>query len=537
GGAGGSSSTGGSAGASGSSGGGAGQAGAGGSGGTGGGAAATCADITSGAASPKVFWPKPVRAYPNLPFTYTMVAYDEDGHDLCYALEQAPTGMTIDGAGTIHWAPSDADLGAHAFAVEMRTRAGGSARVQVNLEVKTSGFVFVAPNGAPGAQGTYDDPFPTIERGLQALKPNLAKTLIIRGGTYAVDWRWEVSGVSSPTRGAHFTANDPGEVLGYPGERVLIDCQQGSHGLWLYDAEYVIARDLEVQGASASERGGAIATGEHLVFQRLYVHDSDWSQANNCTGFLFHGVENVAHRCQARDNYDRDKSDGPLWNNSNYLTYADDGPDSSAYAIESESSGSVVGFKVKHAGPGAVTFHRVRDEGSTYGFGGMDDGLRIRYSTFIDNDKGIMLGMTDPGPHTDAGDQRIEHNTVIRPQESALMLQYLPREPIDVSGNIFFVDRPFGAAEDTQWMYDLVRYTSDPPLTTLRIDRNCLYAPENDSGFRVGREMESFAAWTARGQDTASVWGEPGFLGASDPRLAPSSPCRFADGTVAGSQP
>ncbi|HNZ20489.1 MAG TPA: Ig domain-containing protein, partial [Polyangiaceae bacterium] len=389
-----------------------------------------------------------------------MVAYDEDGLELCYDVEGAPVGLSINGKGDISWAPTEADTGKHEFTVHITTPQGGRKSVEVSLEVTKNGFVFAELGGHDGAAGTIDDPFGTIEKGLAALKPSGAKTLIIRGGTWLVNWKWEAGGVSAPTRDARFSAAEPGEIYGYPGEKVIIQRDQKSHGLWLYRSQYVIARDVEFRGANVGERGGAETSGENLVFQRVTVRDSDWNAADNCSGFKLRGVEIVAHRCAAHDNYERKKL-GVAWNNANYLMYADDTPPPLVYAIDCDSSGSVAAYKIKHAGPGKFIVHGVRDNGSFYGFGGIDDGLRVRYSTFVDNHIGIHLGISDPNSHTAAGDVVVEHNTVVHPKETAITLQnsYVPTTPIHVERNIFVVNQPFALPEESQWMYAIWIYT------------------------------------------------------------------------------
>ncbi len=499
------------------------------------GGAGPCLAPDAAAQKPKVFWPKPVRAHPEIPFRYTMVAYDEDGRDLCFSLEGAPLGMSIDERGVLAWAPTSADEGHHGFTVQITTQQGGRESVSVDLEVTRSGFVFVAPAGDDQNDGSLDSPLQTIERGLEGLKPGQAASLVVRGGTYPVNWRWETGDTPSPTRGAAFTAEAPGEIYGFPDEQVVIECQAGAHGLWLYQASYVLARDLTVRAAGADERGGALTDGDHLVFQRITVRDSSWSNQNNCSGFLLRGVEIVAHRCAAHDNYDRTNA-APRWNSANYLTYADTTPTPSIYVIDSDSSGSAVGFKIKHAGPGKVVLHHVRDEGSDQGFGGMDDELSLRYSTFVGNHNGVFVGMSDPNAFTRAGNLVVEHNTVVRPSESAFTLQesYLPDSPIDITRNVFVVEEPFGNEEGAQWMYDVVRYTSDPTLTQLRFDENCLFAPSDDSGFRVGNSMHSWSDWRGLGQDQSSVWGEPLFTSETDFHLGVGSPCRLASGATAG---
>jgi hypothetical protein len=489
----------------------------------------------SAARKPKLFWPKPVRAHPDIPFRYTMVAYDEDGRDLCFALEGAPAGMNIDTRGELTWQPTSGDEGKNDFTIHITTQQGGRESVNVELDVTRNGFVFVAPSGDDQNDGSLESPFKTIERGLEVLKPGQALSLVVRGGNYPVSWKWETGETPAPTRGAEFSAAAPGEVYGFPGEEVVIDCQAGSHGLWLYQASYVLARDLEVRGAGADERGGALTDGDHLIFQRVTVRDSSWSNQNNCSGFLLRGVEVVAHRCAAHDNYDR-SSASPRWNSANFLTYADTTPTPSIYVIDSESSGSAVGFKIKHAGPGKVVFHRVYDEGSDQGFGGMDDELSLRYSTFVGNRNGIFVGMSDPNDFTRAGNLIVKHNTVVRPSETAFTLQdsYLPDASIEIARNVFVVAQPFASAEGAQWMYDVVRYTNSPPLTHLKFAENCLFAPTDDAGFRIGNAMRSWSDWRVLGQDEGSVWGDPLFASETDFRVGADSLCRLAPGAPPG---
>ena len=375
-------------------------------GGAGGGTPELCPEtMNTGADRPHVFWPKPVRAYPGIPFLFTLVAYDPDGGALCYGLDGAPAGMSIDARGTITWSPTDADAqkSPSAFKVQITNTRGGRVTVPVSLAVAKSGFLFVAPGGDDASDGSLAKPFATIRHGLDVVGQQKGATLLVRGGTYDVTWNWEVDGVKAPLGGIDFTADDPAEVRGYPGEDVVINCVNG-HGLWAYATSYVLFADLAVKNVTVGERGGAISNGNHIVFQRVTVSDSNWADSNNCTGFKLDGTDVVAHRCDAHDNYDRN---GHVWNNSNYLVYTDGGMQD-VYILESTSEhsagpGTGVGFKVKHAGPGKLTVFGSRDDGSSYGFGGQDDGTTVRFSTFVNNATAIHLGISDPNEFTKGG--------------------------------------------------------------------------------------------------------------------------------------
>jgi hypothetical protein len=481
-----------------------------------------------------VFWPKPVRAYPGLPLAFTVVAFDEASNTLCYSLEGAsvPAGLTIDGEGTLHWTPTADDVASspHVFSIVVTNAAGVRVTVPVSLTVSTEGFLFVSPDGDDTAKGTLTAPFGTLRHALDALGAQKGGTLLVRGGTYDVTWNWEIDGVKAPLGGIDFSAENPAEIRGYPGEAPVINCV-GGHGLWAYATSYVLFADLAVQNASAGERGGAIAMGEHIVFQRVTVRDSNWSSSNNCTGFLLKGDDVVAHRCDAHDNYDRA---GVVWNSSNYLTYAD-GDHNRIFVLESTSArsagpGTGVGFKIKHAGSGSVTVFASRDQGSSYGFGGQDDDSSVRYSTFVENDTGLQLGLSDPNAFT-GGKMTIEHNTVARAAHAAFGIQSsYAQEGTVVRDNLFAMDKQLGKSESTPHLYLLWTYDEPAPATGFVSARNCFSAPNQDAGFRFGATSSggvelSFAEWRARGQDGDSVFGDPLFVGTDDLRLQPGSAC------------
>jgi hypothetical protein len=491
------------------------------------GAPPSCEAPSPAAESPVVFWPRPVRAHPAVPFELAIVAYDPAGSPLCFAIEDAPAAMTIDAAGTLRWTPSEADVAAspHRFRVHVTTSAGGRVTIDASMTVSTSDFVFVSPDGDDGASGALDAPFATIERGLEALDPSGPHTVVVRGGTYRTSWEWERDGVHTPLTGKRFTETEPAEVLGYPGERPIIECQSG-HGLWAFATRYVIFRNFEVRGASSGERGGAIASAaDHVLFQHVTVRDSDWCSSSNVTGFLLNGVDLVVHRCEARDNYDRSCMDGAGWNSSNYLAYTEvEG--SSIAILESVSSGSPVGFKLKHGGPGTLLLHGVRDDGSDHGFGGMDDGLSIRFSTFADNDTGVALGITDPSEHVNAGDVLVEHVTVARATGVGISIQSsYPADGVVLRSNVVTLANAPAARDEGPNVYRFWPYDDPAPDAALTSDGNCFHAPAGDNAFRVGDAYLDFGGLGARDHDGASVWADPE-LDASL-RIGAASACRI----------
>lgn len=474
-------------------------------------------DPTGAGERPVVFWPRPVSAHPEVPFEFTMVAYDPEHEQLLYELEGAPDGMMIDAVGTIRWTPTP--TGTFEFAVIIDDGRNDPVRVSVSLAVNADDFLFVAPEG--NGVGTIDDPMGDVEAAMRTLAERGSGTIYLRDGVYPVAWNWERNEVNSPFRGTHASADAPLVVRGFPGEWPIIDCEENGHGLWSFQASYVLFADLEVRRPSAGERGGILLDGDHVVAQNTVVRDANWEFSRNCTGYLLRGEESVCHRCRAFNNYDRGSDH---WNSSNYLTYPS-GPDRRIYIIDSFSEGSVVGYKIKHAGEGHVTFHGNRDHGSAYGFGGMDDDSEISFNTFLDNGTGMSIAITDPSAFT-RGDMNVHHNTVVRARRALRIHDsYAQDGGLTVTENVFVSDQTLGTGESDVLMTFAWPYLDNPSPDPLHIDRNCWFAPNDDAGFRFGSgSADGFDAWRAHGFDAQSVWGDPAFTEESY-AVAATSPC------------
>lgn len=75
-------------------------------------------------------------ASPGFEYRYTVLAVDADpGETLSWALAEAPTGMSIDGLGTVSWTPAEGDLGTHTIVVEVTDGTGARAFQNYLLEV------------------------------------------------------------------------------------------------------------------------------------------------------------------------------------------------------------------------------------------------------------------------------------------------------------------------------------------------------------------------------------------------------------------
>lgn len=422
--------------------------------------------------------------------------------------------MTLSPAGTIDWQPTAADEAASPIAFDARivTEAGGETIVPVSLAVSAEDFLFVDPAGDDQADGSLATPMATIDGAMELLSPTGDKTVVVRGGTFVTNWDFDGPGdPSSPLRGDYFTEDAPAEIVAYPGESVQIDVATGG-GLVAFQTSYVLFRDISVDGPKG--RGGAVGQGAHVVFQRVTVTNADWPNQNNCTGFVFQSEENVCHRCIGRDNYDRGAGTGAEWNSSNFLTYPE-GDGSSMWLIECESSGSVVGYKVKHGGLGTLVLHGSLEEGSNYGFGGADDGLVVRWNTFVDNGNGIFIGMTDPSASVGNGNCRVENNTVVAPRGNALTFQgnSYPGTGSVVRRNVFQMDATLSSGDSDPHLLRLWPYETTTTLADLDSDENCFFAPNDDAGFRVGSGGETdWVGYLALGKDAASAWEIRGSL-------------------------
>jgi parallel beta-helix repeat protein len=150
---------------------------------------------------------------------------------------------------------------------------------------------YVSPNGNDANQGTQDQPFRTIAKGISVL--TAGNTLYIRGGSYeeAID----NTNYTIPS-GTSFA--DPVTIAAYPDETVTL------RGVLVTSAQYVIFNDLIVDATGRPEgisitNGDATTTRDNFVrFENVEV--KNW-EAPNSNGVFVYSNYNEFLNCKVHD--------------------------------------------------------------------------------------------------------------------------------------------------------------------------------------------------------------------------------------------
>ncbi len=480
----------------------------------------------------KLFWHNPVRAHPDVPLDFHYSVYEKDNQPLNWKLITAPSGMSISQDGEVDWTATTEDIGTHLIQLIVTREDGHFIQRDFTLTVSTTDFTFVSTTGDDDANdGSINSPYGTIEHAMRQIQDGDGKTIYVRDGTYQETYNWEANGIISPTRGKNFSVEDPVELRSYPNENMILDCTFSGHGFWAYNTSYWVFSNLEVINAGAGERAGLLLGGHHNIAKDFTVRDSQWQFQNNVTGILTRGRQNLVDRAFAYDNKDPNSDH---WNSSNYLIYASGGANSDfVYIMNSHSTGSVTGFKVKHAGPKRIIFHNNLSHDDFYGFGMASNFSSIRHSVAINSKSdGIRLAITDPttgGLNFTDGRMLIEQNTIVNPLNDGIFNPqgtYLEEGSI-VKHNIIYSD-----TVDTRFLI-LVR-------PSVSISNNLFYALDQNDIVRIGGETwqpgtnYNLPAWQLESAD--AVWGNPQFrnLNNNNVNVPLNSPANFGDGEYAG---
>ncbi|MFH1567325.1 MAG: putative Ig domain-containing protein [Gemmatimonadota bacterium] len=179
-------------------------------------------------------------------YTYAVVAADEEGGRLTYALTAAPAGMAIDTLGVIRWLPAGTDAGVHPVTVTAADPAGHTATQSYSLGV-------VAVNDPPVVTRTPVDSFLVVTPGAAV---QLSVSATDEEGD-SLRYRWLVNGAAQAAVSAS-RSHIPSTIRI---DTVLVQVSDGADttsARWILDGR-AIAR-VEVSADSAAF--GTVALGD-----------------------------------------------------------------------------------------------------------------------------------------------------------------------------------------------------------------------------------------------------------------------------------
>ena len=485
-----------------------------------------------------LFWPSPVRAYPGIPLDFRFVAYEIDNETLTWELINAPAGMSINQDGAVEWVPPDSAAGSYSVTVRVSRESGDVIERSWNMTVGTDDFLFVAAAGSDTWAGTINAPFKTIEKAMRGIINGNGKTIYVRDGAYHEHYNWESGGVISPLRSKRFSAQDPVEIRGFPGEKAVLDCDFMGHGLMIFISDYVIIDNFEVQNSMDGEGGGIEVISAHNVMVRdCVVHDSHWPYTTNCTGYLVQGSTGIViDRATGYNNRDLNSTHH---NSSNFLVYLDNQPPGNIYILNSRSYDSVCGYKIKHAGPGKLIVHNCQSIGEKKPYAIGSSSSSVRYSIAYRGNTGLQASVADPNAYT-SGTVLFEHNTIANAPATGVYFEggYLQNGSI-IRNNIIYNDiAPAGTGEGVNRLMEFWIYDSSATQYPLYSDYNVLYGLSADNIIRWGNTdyNYSFSRWQSAGKDNNSYFAQPMFADEPNGNLSIpfDSPANFGNGRFAG---
>jgi hypothetical protein len=181
------------------------------------------------------------------------------------------------------------------------------------LLVQTQAATFyVATSGNDSNQGTFEQPWKSIQKGFNQLSPG--DTLYIRGGTYSPTGKVSDGNISAAmVRGKKGTAAKMFCVFAYPGELPVIDCRNMTDpdfsraGIMLTGCDYWYIRGIQITRADQCQgpivrraRGFLIQSGNFNRIENISAYE------NGGPGFEMRDLSegNIFLNCDAFNNYD-----------------------------------------------------------------------------------------------------------------------------------------------------------------------------------------------------------------------------------------
>ena len=435
-------------------------------------------------------WPSPVRALPGVEMEFQFAAQNPLMERLTWKLEGEPKGMSISPSGLLKWTPGKDDLGTKGpITLTVSGEKGGKSTKSFSLEVGPKKFILVSSKKEEAtALGVTHAA--SLEEALALVPSNSGRTILLGEGPHQIPERWE-SLRRHPLRGKKFKTDDLLEILGR--KTAVIDCKKKSDGLSLFQVEGVRVANISVENAAVTERGGVtVNESKSICLERVRVKKAEGSfRSNPCAFQIGNSTDIVLQHCSAIDSRDPDDDS---WNSTSFLLYTEGDSGHLATLIGCESRGSVVGFKIKHAGPKTLVLQDCQSIGEEFGFALASKGSILRGCLAMDCGVGLQLGVTDPKKRYTSGGMTIENCAFIRCKhgveaQEAEDAAYSTEENI-LRRCLFLSEKEAGGNERDHRHVVLYPYSPVSEVKKRCMVRmsNCVHAsPKDENLFRVGK--------------------------------------------------
>ena len=186
------------------------------------------------------------------PYTYSLLAVDEEGGGVDFALTEAPTGMGVDPLGIISWTPVEADVGLHTVTVSVTDSSALESLQSFELEV-------IAVDDAP----TIDERMPAeaLILGTAGSSQTLSITASDEEGDQ-LSYSWFVDGFVQPLSSDPTFSHTIGADAAATIEVKVSDGTTSTSSLWVVDGR-VIPR-FSISGEDEVDFG-AVDLGDELA--------------------------------------------------------------------------------------------------------------------------------------------------------------------------------------------------------------------------------------------------------------------------------
>ena len=162
-------------------------------------------------------------------YAYSLLATDEEGGGVDFALTEAPTGMSVDPLGIISWTPLEADVGIHTVTVSVTDSSALESLQSFELEV-------IAVDDAPTIDGRT--PAEALILGTAGSSQTLSVTASDEEGD-ELSYSWFVDGVVQPSSTAATFSHTIGADMAATIEVKVSDGSTSTSSLWVVDGRVI----------------------------------------------------------------------------------------------------------------------------------------------------------------------------------------------------------------------------------------------------------------------------------------------------------